>query len=78
MLRSAGSGDTLTAMGKMVSIDEALLAEASEAAGTSEAEAVVAEALHALIQREASRRLYRLKGSLPDLVASPRRRFPPE
>ncbi len=65
-------------MGKMVSIDEALLAEASEAAGTSEAEAVVAEALHALIQREASRRLYRLKGSLPNLVAPPRRRFPPE
>ena len=61
-------------MGKMVSIDEALLARASEAAGIAEAEAVVAEALQVLIARRAARDLIALGGTMPDLVAPPRRR----
>lgn len=52
-------------MGKMVSIDEALLAKASQAAGTDEAEAIVAQALRALIAREAGRRLAAMGGTMP-------------
>ena len=63
-------------MGKMVDIDEALLARASDVAGIDGAEAVVAEALRSLIEREAARDLIALGGSMPDLRAPPRRRPP--
>jgi Arc/MetJ family transcription regulator len=60
------------------SIDDALLARAQAASGLARPSAVVAEALRALIEREAARRLARLGGSAPDLVAPPRRRPEPD
>lgn len=45
--------------------------------GIEEKSAIVREALKALIEREASRRLARLGGSEPDLSAPPRRRSGP-
>jgi Arc/MetJ family transcription regulator len=55
-------------------LDDELLAEASELTGLREKSALVREALKALIQRESARRLARLGGTEPDLVAPPRRR----
>jgi Arc/MetJ family transcription regulator len=65
-------------MGKMVSIDEALLARASEAAGTDEAEVVVADALRAVIARANARAIMAFSGSDPDAWIPARRRAPPE
>ncbi|WP_275789911.1 type II toxin-antitoxin system VapB family antitoxin [Pararhizobium gei] len=58
-----------------VTIDDALLADAKEFSGIEETAAVIKEALTALVQREAARRLSRLGGSAPDIEAPPRRRF---
>lgn len=59
-----------------VTIDDELLKAASAAVGVSERSAVLREALHALIERDAARRLVRLGGS--DLKArAPRRRKSP-
>lgn len=58
-----------------VNLDEELLADAQEATGISDRSALIRAGLEALVQREASRRLARLGGSEPDLVAPPRRRF---
>lgn len=57
-----------------VTLDEKLLEAASEAAGTTERSVVLREALHALIERDAARRLARLGGSNPDAAVPPRRR----
>ena len=57
-----------------LALDDELVAQAQEYTGLKEKSALVREALKALIQREASRRLARLGGSQPDLVAPPRRR----
>jgi Arc/MetJ family transcription regulator len=57
-----------------LAIDDALLARARAASGLSRPSAVVEEALRALIEREAARRLARLGGSEPELAAPPRRR----
>jgi Arc/MetJ family transcription regulator len=51
------------------------LAKAQAYTGLSEKSALVREALKALIEREAARRLARLGGSEPALIA-PRRRRP--
>jgi Arc/MetJ family transcription regulator len=56
-------------------IDDELFARAQEYAGVKEKSAVISEALKAYVQIETGRRLARLGGSAPDLVASPRRRF---
>lgn len=58
-------------------LDDDLLAEAQNYTGIREKSAVVREALTALVQREAARRLARLGGTQPGLKAPPRRRFPP-
>ena len=58
-----------------VTLDEELLARAVQLTGVHEKSALIREALRALIEREAARRLARLGGSMPDAKASPRRRF---
>jgi Arc/MetJ family transcription regulator len=57
-----------------VALDDDLVADAQEYSGIEEKSALLREALKALIQREAARRLARLGGSEPDLVIPPRRR----
>lgn len=60
-----------------ITIDDDLLKEASAAAGTEKPSEVVHEALEALVQREAARRLIALGGSAPHAEAAPRRRPAP-
>lgn len=57
-----------------IAIDDELLAEAQKYTGLNEKSVLVREALKAIIQREAARRLARLGGSEPQLKAPPRRR----
>lgn len=57
-----------------VTLDDALLADAQELTGTRERSALLRQALEALVERESARRLARLGGSMPELVAPPRRR----
>ena len=57
-----------------LALDDELLAEAEFYTGIREKSALVREALKALIEREAGRRLARLGGSEPDLAEIPRRR----
>ena len=58
-------------------LDDELLAKAEDYTGIREKSALVREALRALIEREAARRLAQLGGSEPDLAAIPRRRTKP-
>jgi Arc/MetJ family transcription regulator len=58
-----------------VTLDEELLDRAREFTGLQDASELVREALKALVQREAARRLIELGGTEPNLVAPPRRRF---
>jgi Arc/MetJ family transcription regulator len=57
-----------------IAIDEELFSNAQEYTGLKEKSALVREALKALVEREAARRLARLGGTQPDAKASPRRR----
>lgn len=57
-----------------LALDDAQLAKAQEFTGLKEKSALVREALKALIEREAARRLARLGGSQPRLRAPRRRR----
>jgi Arc/MetJ family transcription regulator len=57
-----------------VSLDDELMADAQRYTGLTEKSALLREALTALIQREAARRLARLGGSEPDAAYIPRRR----
>lgn len=57
-----------------LNIDDALLRKASEYTGETEKTALVRMGLEALIQREASRRLASLGGSMPSLMVPERRR----
>lgn len=57
-----------------ISLDDDLLAEAQRLTGTLERNALVREALRALIERESARRLSQLGGTEPDLRDIPRRR----
>ena len=52
-----------------ITLDDALLKRAEELTGLRERSVLVREALQALVQREASRRLARLGGSQPDFEA---------
>ncbi|MCW5695888.1 MAG: type II toxin-antitoxin system VapB family antitoxin [Bauldia sp.] len=61
-----------------VTIDDELIAKASEYLGVKEKSAIVREALTALIEREAARRLILLGGTEPDIKPVPRRRPPIE
>ena len=57
-----------------ITIDDELLEKASAYTNIQEKSALVREALTALVQREAARRLALLGGSQPDLKYIPRRR----
>lgn len=57
-----------------VNLDDSLLAHAQALSGVQERNALLREALNALIQRESARRLARLGGSEPRLLDVPRRR----
>ena len=57
-----------------VTIDDDLLEKASSYTNIQEKSALIREALTALVQREAARRLARLGGTEPDLRPIPRRR----
>jgi Arc/MetJ family transcription regulator len=57
-----------------LALDDELLAKAQELTGVKEKSALVREALKALVEREAARRLARLGGSAPNLSAPRRRR----
>ncbi len=57
-----------------LALDDDLLAKAQALTGVREKSALVREALKALIEREAARRLARLGGSEPNLESPPRRR----
>ena len=60
-----------------LALDDDLLAEAQRLTGTREKTVLVREALGALIERESARRLARLGGSEPQLIAPSRRRPEP-
>jgi Arc/MetJ family transcription regulator len=57
-----------------VALDDKLLARAEQLTNVHEKSALLREALKALIEREAARRLARLGGTVPDAKAPPRRR----
>ncbi len=57
-----------------IALDDDLVAEAQGFTGLMEKSSLVREALKALIEREAARRLARLCASQPKLKAPPRRR----
>lgn len=57
-----------------VTLDDELLSQARTFTGIQENSALIQQALKALVQREAARRLARLGGSAPGLRATPRRR----
>ncbi len=56
-----------------LNIDDNLLAKAIELSGVVEKSAVLREGLKALIERESAKRLARLGGSEPNLLAPTRR-----
>jgi Arc/MetJ family transcription regulator len=55
-------------------LDDALLTRAEEYTGIKERSALVREALKALVEREAARRLARMGGIDPHATLAPRRR----
>jgi Arc/MetJ family transcription regulator len=57
-----------------IALDDDLLAKAQAYTGLDEKTALVREALKALIQREAAKRLANLGGSQPGIKGAPRRR----
>ena len=59
-----------------VTLDDELVARATELTGIQEKPALVREALKALVERESARRLARLGGTQPNLRQAPRRRPP--
>ena len=58
-----------------VALDDELVAKAQFYTGISEKSALLREALRALVQREAARRLAALGGSEPEVQPARRRRF---
>ncbi|WP_323123859.1 type II toxin-antitoxin system VapB family antitoxin [Burkholderia alba] len=57
-----------------IALDDDLIAKAQAYTGVEEKSALVREALKALIQREAAKRLANLGGSQPGVKSVPRRR----
>ncbi len=57
-----------------LALDDDLLAKAQAYTGITEKSALVREALKALVERESARRLARLGGVAPTIIAPPRRR----
>ncbi|MBK6864462.1 MAG: type II toxin-antitoxin system VapB family antitoxin [Ideonella sp.] len=60
-----------------VTLDDELLAQASEAMGITERSVLLHEGLRLIVQREAARRLAALGGVAPDLKLPARRRPAP-
>ncbi len=60
-----------------LALDDDLLAQAQDYTGLKEKSALVREALVALVEREAGRRLALLGGTMPAATAPPRRRHRP-
>ena len=60
-----------------LNLDDDVLDDLREYTGVRETNALVRRALEEMRQREAGRRLARMKGAYPNLVAPPMRRFPP-
>ncbi|MEO6325157.1 MAG: type II toxin-antitoxin system VapB family antitoxin [Thermoanaerobaculia bacterium] len=60
-----------------LNLDDALLGEAQKLTGMTERTALIHAGLHALIQREAARRLALLGGTEPGARLTPRRREAP-
>jgi Arc/MetJ family transcription regulator len=58
-----------------VTLDDELIAKAVAYTGIPGKSALIREALRALVEREAARRLARLGGSQPDIKPIPRRRM---
>jgi Arc/MetJ family transcription regulator len=58
-----------------VTLDDEMVTKAQSYTGIKEKSALIREALKALIEREAARRLARLGGSMLDLKPVPRRRM---
>jgi Arc/MetJ family transcription regulator len=77
-LKASSFDDILDAeeaqMRTTIVLDDELLAKAEKYTGLTEKSSIVREALKALIEREAARRLIALGGTEPDLRAPPRRR----
>lgn len=71
--RRAPDGRTTT--GEVHETVEGLFDQAAHYLGTEDREKIVQEALKALCQREAARRLALLAGTMPDLKPPPQRRF---
>ncbi|WP_300639470.1 type II toxin-antitoxin system VapB family antitoxin [Nocardioides sp.] len=57
-----------------VTLDDALIAEASELTGVTDRAALIRSGLETLIRVESARRLAALGGSDPDASSAPRRR----
>jgi Arc/MetJ family transcription regulator len=72
MMQIAMSAEDM--MRTTVTVDDELLDRAAQLTGVRERNALLREALRALIERESARRLAQLGGSEPDLEAAPRRR----
>lgn len=60
-----------------VTLDDDLVADAEFYTGIKERSALLREALKALVEREAARRLAQLGGTQPNLKPIPRRRVKP-
>ncbi|MGA3332739.1 MAG: type II toxin-antitoxin system VapB family antitoxin [Terracidiphilus sp.] len=58
-----------------IALDDELVERAQEFTGIAERTVLLREALKALIEREAARRLAALGGTMPELEDIPRRRF---
>ncbi len=67
--------DGMKTMRTTVTLDDEMVTKAQFYTGIKEKSALIREALKALIEREAERRLARLGGSMPDLKPIPRRRL---
>jgi Arc/MetJ family transcription regulator len=61
-------------MRTIIVLDDDLIAKAQAYTGLEERTVLVREALKALIQREAAKRLANLGGSQPGITGAPRRR----
>jgi hypothetical protein len=62
------------ASGRDIGSEDGLIEQAGELLGIQDRAQIVREALHALIQREAARRLAKLGGMMPGFKPPPRRR----
>ena len=74
MKRYSAVIDEEAAMRSIEDLDDDLVERAKELTGIQDDSALLQEALKALIERQASRRLAKLGGSDPDAQAGPRRR----